>query len=228
MSNLQLGWCQGYMALKYHMEEALIEKRRNPGIANPCPPIAIFSQSYYNQFNILSNEKIYDYSFIGSIKSDPQNREWAIDFARKHFTNNSIFVNTDNDPNWQSLGSFDYSFQHLGFNPKETIHHQSRGTQYRNVRENLFYFETMANSRFVLCPAGDTEWSFRFYETLICKSIPVVVSWHHTYRTAEESRIPYRYFLSSDLDRMNNIGEEEYQAMVNENDRLFREYHMLK
>ena len=25
--NLDLGWCQGYMALQYHMEEAIIEKK---------------------------------------------------------------------------------------------------------------------------------------------------------------------------------------------------------
>ena len=28
-----------------------------------------------------------------------------IDFAKKHFTSNSIFVNTDNDPNWILLGT---------------------------------------------------------------------------------------------------------------------------
>lgn len=27
ISNLELGWCQGYMALQYHMEEALVEKK---------------------------------------------------------------------------------------------------------------------------------------------------------------------------------------------------------
>lgn len=43
--NLDLGWCQGYMALKYHMEEALIEKNLDSSVATSNPPIAIFSKN---------------------------------------------------------------------------------------------------------------------------------------------------------------------------------------
>ena len=38
------------------------------------------------------------------------------------------------------------------------------------VDNNKFYFETMTQSKFVLCPAGDAPWSFRFYETIMCHS----------------------------------------------------------
>ena len=55
------------------------------------------------------------------------------------------------------------------------------------LEDNLYYFETMCKSKYCLCPAGDAPWSFRFYEVLMCKSIPIVASWHHTYRTKEES-----------------------------------------
>lgn len=47
----------------------------------------------------------------------------------------------------------------------------------------------MCQSKFVLCPADDAPWSFRFYEVLMCKSILIVESWHHTYRTKEEANI---------------------------------------
>jgi hypothetical protein len=42
---------------------------------------------------------------------------------------------------------------------------------------------------------GDCPWSVRFYETLMCKSIPIVQSWKHTFRTTEESKLGYRYIL---------------------------------
>jgi len=53
---------------------------------------------------------------------------------------------------------------------------QSKQVQYRVVKENMYYFEKMCQSKFILCPAGDEPWSFRFYETLMCKSIPIVES----------------------------------------------------
>jgi hypothetical protein len=42
--NLDLG-CQGYMALQYHMEEALIEANLTNINVNWCPPLAIFSKN---------------------------------------------------------------------------------------------------------------------------------------------------------------------------------------
>lgn len=121
--NLQLGWCQGYMALKYHMEEAIIEKGININ-ATSCPPIALFSKKYYNEICELNHSKVYDFCFIGSINSNPKERKWVIDFAKKYFTTNSIFINTDNNPQWKSLGLFDYTKLNIGFCPK--LQHDSQ------------------------------------------------------------------------------------------------------
>lgn len=210
-----------YMGLKYHMEEALVEKKINPILANECPPFALFSEKYYNEINKLNHNKIYDFCFIGSISSNYYERLWVIDFAKKYFTPNSIFINTDNNPNWIPLGPFDYSNQNIGFNPKNMPDNQSKKVQYRVVKENIDYFETMCQSKFVLCPAGDSPWSFRFYEVLMCKSIPIVISCHHTYRTKEESTIPYRYQIVN-----SNINYDD--ECVKENTKLFEKYHLLK
>ena len=131
---LVLGWCQGYMGLKYHMEEAYIEKNLNPKNASHCPPIALFSKQYYNEINKLNHDKIYDFCFIGSINSNYKARKWVIDFAKKYFTNNSIFINTDNNTQWKLLGTFDYSNKILGFNPKDQPDNQSKKVQYRVVK----------------------------------------------------------------------------------------------
>ena len=219
---LDLGWSQDYMGLEYHMQEALAENNLNPKNANSYPPIAIFSKKYYNEINELNHTKIYDFCFIGSITSNWHTREWVINFAKKHFTVKSIFINTDNDPNWTSLGPFDYTNKILGYCPKKQNDNQSKNVQYRVVKENMDYFENMCKSKFCLCPAGDTSWSFRFYETLMCKSIPLVESWHHTYRTRQEANINYKYVLCENIE--NDINYNEY---VNENTNIFEKYHLL-
>jgi len=219
---LQLGFCQGYMALQYHMEEALIEKKLDSTIATANPPIAIFSKKYYNEMCKLDNTKIYDFCFIGSINSNPKERKWVIDFAKKYFTTNSIFINTDNAPQWKSLGLFDNTKLNIGFCPKNNKDNQSKNIQYRVVKDNMEYFETMSKSKYCLCPAGDAPWSFRFYEILMCKSIPIVESLHHTYRTKEESSINYKYILHNTIENYVN-----YNDFVNTNTKLFEKYHLL-
>ena len=220
-NELDLG-CQGYMALQYHMEEALIEKGLNPADASFKPPIAIFSRQYYNDINGLNHEKKHDFCFIGSINSCYERRSWIVPFVKSFFTENSVFINTDNDKNWQSLGSFDYTKMNLGYCPKNNTDNQSKKVQYRVVSENLFYFEKMCQSKFVLCPGGDAPWSFRFYEVLMCKSLPIVQNWHHTYRTKEESNLKYKYLLSTEIHK--DIPYDEY---INENTKIFEQYHLL-
>lgn len=217
---LDLGWCQGYMALKYHMEEALEEKNLDPKNAICNPPIALFSNKYYNEINELDHNKIHDYCFIGSISSCHERRRWVIDFAKNHFTSNSIFINTDGSNHL--LGPFDFSHMNLGFCPKNCSDNQSKKVQYRDVKENQYYFEKMCQSKYVLCPGGDAPWSFRFYEILMCKSIPIVETWHHTYRTKEESEFDYKYVLYTDIHK-----EIDYENDLNHNIQLFENHHLL-
>jgi len=220
MENLELG-CQGYMGLHYHMEEAIIEANLQ---INWSPPLALFSKKYYNDINELNHQKMFDYCFIGSINSCYERRIWVIDFAKKNFTNNSIFINTDDNPEWLPIGSFDYSNMKIGFCPKSQHDNQSKHVQYRIVKDNIDYFRKMCQSKFVLCPAGDAPWSFRFYEVLMCKSIPIVESWHHTYRTKEEAKLNYKYILYQDIENIKNINYNDY---VDENTRIFVNYHLL-
>jgi hypothetical protein len=222
-NKLDLGWCQGYKGLQYHMEEALIENNLEPHVAHWCPPYAIFSKKYYNELCELNHNKIYDFCFIGSIEINYEQRKWVIDFAKKYFTDNSIFINTCSNSNWVSLGSFDHSNKNLGYCPILKPNNQSKNVQYRVVKENIDYFEKMCQSKYCLCPAGDSSWSFRFYEVLMCKSIPIVKSWHHTYRTREESKINYKYILYENFE--NDINHNDY---VSENTKIFEKYHLLQ
>jgi hypothetical protein len=220
--NLELGSAQHYMGLKYHMEEALYEQGQPLNEATPNPPIAIFARGYYDEINQLDHTKKHDYCFIGSIRSCFRRRKWILEFVKKHFTANSVFVNTDIGPGdtWTLLGAFDYSTANVGYCPKRQLNNQSRGVQYRNIGENVFYFQTMTQSKYTLCPAGDSAWSFRFYEALMCKSVPIVESWHHTYRTREEAEIPYSYVLYTDI-------AGDVSTLEETNTALFKQYHLL-
>ena len=54
------------------------------------------------------------------------------------------------------------------------------------------------------------------------KSIPFVESWHHTYRTKEESTINYKYILYRNIETVVDYDD------INENTLLFEKHHLLK
>ena len=219
---LRLGWCQGYMGLQFHMEKALQEAGLSPDRAVPNPPFALFARQYLAEIAALDHDKKHDYCFIGSISpafGQGGPREWVRRFP--HFSENSVFANTDKTANWPILGNFDltgmeYAVEHFSKPEGDAT------SQYRDVQQNRVYFETMCQSRFVLCPAGDAPWSFRFYETIMCGSLPVVDSPHHTYRTREEALLDYRYVIAG-----SSVGEEDYNAWVRHNTALLWRHHTL-
>jgi len=55
-ANLKLGWCQGYMAIQYHMEEAFLEAKIKKNCV-PNPDYALFSHKYINEINELNHKK---------------------------------------------------------------------------------------------------------------------------------------------------------------------------
>jgi len=185
---------------------------------------ALFPQNIYKNIN-NNQEKIYDYCFIGAFSFTRgqdygfENRRWIIDFTKNNFNQNSFFVNTTKnknlDFNWKILGTFDYTFN-------EKYHFYS--PKYMN-NKNYFdknYYNIMCKSKFTLCPAGDCPWSMRFYEALLCKSIPIVNDSFETWRSEEEKKLDYKYYLTTDT---NKIFREDW---VEHNYQLFIKYHTLE
>ena len=216
-----------YCALRYHFYDAYKEAniKLNYRVGD-SPEVATFARAYYNSLQKLPKIKTYDYCFIGSIKSCLRRRLWVIDFVKKNFTKNSIYVNTDYEKGkpYTSLGSFDLSHLEPGYNPKRDNggNQYARNVQYRIVDQNKFYFESMCKSKFVLCPAGDSPWSFRFYEVLMCCSIPIVQSRHHTYRTIYEYKFDYKYILYN-KHTINDYNEE----LIKHNTIVFEKHHLI-
>ena len=184
-----------------------------------CEDYAIYPMRFYKEIEKLNVGKRIDYCFIGGLETDirtTKNRGWILEFIDKYFTNQSYlqFTDTNTKNNYCPKGSYDFTLEKVGFVPKENK------IKDRNwFDEN--YFRTMLAARFALCPAGDAIFSMRFYEALMCKSIPVVYSTHETFRSEAESKLDYRYYLTTD--------DIQFRAdWVEHNYQLFLKYHTLE
>jgi len=157
---------------------------------------ALYPRSYYKTVEKYDCKKKIDYCFIGAYEIDEKtkkNRAWIIDFIKRNFNDESYLQFTDSvtKANYVKLGCFDYTLKVVGFVPKE---HPKKNRNFFD--EN--YFQKMSQSKFALCPAGDACWSMRFYEALMCKSLPIVSNKNETYRTNAESKLNYKYYLKND------------------------------
>ena len=59
----------------------------------------------------------------------------------------------------------------------------------------------------------------------MCKSIPIVETWHHTYRTKEEAKINHKYVLYENIENIEN--DINYDNYVNENTIIFENYYLI-
>ena len=178
---------------------------------------AIFPKRFYEAVQRLDHTKIYDFCFIGAFRVDSKTearRVWLTPFIKERFSVNSYLQFTDKKTktNYVPLGPFDRTLEREGFVPKEVPLEQ------RNIFDQPYY-EVMCQSRFALCPAGDRLWSMRFYEALMCKSIPILERrWHH--RSLREALRGYKVYTPRD--------ELEYRPdWVEHNYELFLKHHTL-
>ena len=179
---------------------------------------AIYPKRFYKTVASFGADKRYNYCFIGAMHIDArtsQRRGWILDFVQKNFSEKSYLQFTDRNTKKDHvpMGVYDFTLQRNGFVPKE------ERTENKNYFDP-FYFQTMCNSQFTLCPGGDENWSMRFYEALMCKSIPILLD-RSAFRTQEERTLDYQYYTVSD----EIVYSEE---MTRHNYELFLKYHTLE
>jgi len=173
---------------------------------------AIFPQRFYKTVEKFDKTKIYDFNFIGTFLIDQDtaaNRAWIIDFIKVNFSSNSFLQFTDQNTKKSHvvMGDFDHTFTRTGFVPKETPLAQ------RNFFDESYY-KVMSNSKFTLCPAGDVNWSMRFYEALMCKSIPILLD-RTGYRTIQEAELDYKYYtLNDELEFVEDWADQNYDIFL--------------
>jgi hypothetical protein len=171
-------------------------------------------------------------------------RGWIFDFMI-NFTNNSFFKRVGHPDGWENKGEpWDYTdlpprmdnkfgqkITELGFSSERAGELYKKMDNYaeKNAQQlgyefpgmDLPYLLVMCSTKFALCPAGDMPWSMRFYESLMCKAIPIVKKESETFRTIQESNLDYKYYLHNDH---NIIYREDW---AEHNYKLFTQYHTL-
>ncbi len=76
------------------------------------------------------------------------------------------------------------------------IKSSQRGREFPIKSWDDVYYNSLAKSKFVLCPNGDWVWSYRFFESILCGAIPVVQDDCTLYEG-------FRYFrMSDDVDTL--------------------------
>jgi hypothetical protein len=181
-----------------------------------APTSLLYPRSWVDSVNQMSGEKKYDYSFIGTLyrpETYPQ-RSWILDFAKRRFTDRSYFLLSEDSPEHELLGSFDRTGRDTDtFVPKNV-------PWLERDHFNAAFYRILRASEFSLCPEGDAPWSMRFFEAILCRSIPIVSSLRHTGRNKVELSIGYKVFFPDD--------EHVYDSDIAEyNYRLFIEHQTL-
>ena len=160
-----------------------------------APVRLLYPRSYVEKVAGLDHRKIHDYCFIGGLYRPETfpHRRWILDYVRQRFSDSSYFLLTDGKGQHVCLGLFDHSHTEDDiFVPKE-VHPAERGFFHEH------FFRVMSASKFTLCPAGDAPWSMRFFEAIMCRSIPVVSDLSHVGRNDFERSIGYRVYLADEV-----------------------------
>jgi hypothetical protein len=181
-----------------------------------APTTLLFPRSYVDAVDGMPGEKLYDYSFLGTLYRPEiyDYRRWILDFAKHRFTDRSYLLISEDHEGHRRLGSFDHTGDRRNvFVPKEV----PLGDR---ARFNPAYYAVLRRSEFSLCPAGDQPWSMRFFEAVMCRSIPIVSDPSHAGRNDLERAIGYRFYLRDE--------DHVYDAdLVEENHRLFLHHQTL-
>lgn len=184
-----------------------------PAIDEREQPVALMHpRSFVDAVNAMSDDRTIDYSFMGTLYRPETfpHRAWILDFARERFTDRSYLHLSESPPEHERLGSFDHTGEPEGvFIPKEEPWGKERAWF------NPHFFAVLRRSQFTLCPAGDRPWSMRFFEAVMCRSIPIVSDLRHIGRNDVERSLGYRALLREDAHEYDpDLAEENYQIFL--------------
>lgn len=177
-----------------------------------APTTLLYPRSFVEAVDAMPGDKTNDYCFLGSLYRDEtfKYRDWILDFARESFTERSYLLLSEAPAEHVRLGSFDHTGETAAvFVPKEVPWGKERAFF------NPPYFEALRRSEFTLCPAGDRPWSMRFFEAVMCRSIPIVSDLRHVGRNDPERSIGYHVYLREDEHIFDAaLAEENYQLFL--------------
>jgi len=190
-------------------EEGLLETIPEPELVwGPVPAIlqgkvslygfntCKYPRSWVKTILAMNHEKNFKYMFSGSFVHLDKFRKWLPDFVKTRFGPEDYFRATDATPKWQSMGAFDRSNASAsGYRPKSSC----KGCQ----KFDESYWVNMVQSKFIMAPGGDAPYSFRFYESALAGSIPIIhdvkTDWSPTGFIGDNLKnIGYQYLMTTD------------------------------
>ena len=155
-----------------------IHHKKTPAtIVGDIHRILVFPHAIVNYCHSLWNEdRAYRYTFAGLMTKARKAviTGWVkrnTTAKRARLNNADSFINRVKKKLYHTLNIDDSVYRHLG---DLTIWSSTRGRKYPKKAWDDEYYKFLANSEFVLCPSGNSVWSYRFFESILCGAIPIV------------------------------------------------------
>lgn len=152
-----------------------------------------------------TNEPSYYLSFRGLLTSE---RKQSLNPILKNISKISL-----DSINVKVQRMFLKNIKHYDAESSILIEENKKGRTFPVKAWDSDYFGVMQNSKFVLCPNGDFVWTYRFFEAIMCGSIPIVEETCEIYNG-------FTFFTFSDLENRKiefspEIREKNYKFLFN-------------
>jgi hypothetical protein len=149
-------------------------KIKNENIINdiqilPCPLYAVNLEDKeknieFQNIDFINKKRLLLYSFIGGVQSNYISNIRNKIFSMKH---NKAYTEIINTGEWH--------FNKVVYSEKQNIKGEININK-EHKRKTKIYNQILLDSKFSLCPSGSGPNSIRFWESLGCGSIPVLLS----------------------------------------------------
>ena len=87
--------------------------------------------------------------------------------------------------------------------PDAVILNSNNGRKQETKEKDLSYFRMLARSRFALCPNGDFVWTYRFFESILCRCIPIIEEECELYKGYHYYKVGDKYEYREDWIKEN-------------------------
>jgi len=128
-----------------------------------------------------NDQRVIKFSFTGLVT--PKRKKCLDEWISSHFPEENIDTNKIRTSQSGNRGKLSKIFQFLRNRNSNRITFEniglhlfisSQGRQFPIKVWDEEYYDTLAASQFTLCPDGDFTWTYRFWEAMICGTIPIV------------------------------------------------------
>lgn len=162
---------------------------------------------------IWPSRRKHRYTFAGLVT---KNRKGVITEWVKRNTNGSPSKLTNADSTlykvrkkvFQKLGIDDSIYQEIG---DLVVWSSTRGRKYPEKAWDDDYYRFLAQSEFVLCPSGNSVWSYRFFESILCGAIPIIEEMCPAY---EGFKFHYMHENAKEFVWSEEIAEYNYRKCI--------------